>query len=99
MTKDVNVVLINVIVKEIEMFVKTENFLNGVLFNDGLEMNDRINRVSLYTLRHSFGSLLSARRANAFVIKSLMNHSRIETTDRYVKVANSVAKQYIDLLL
>lgn len=37
--------------------------------------------------------------ANAFVIKSLMNHSRIETTDRYVKVANSVAKQYIDLLL
>jgi len=38
MTKDVNVVLINVIVKEIEMFVKTENFLNGVLFNDGLEM-------------------------------------------------------------
>ena len=69
------------------------------LFNDGLEMNDRINRVSLYTLRHSFGSLLSARGANAFVIKSLMNHSRIETTDRYVKVANSVAKQYIDLLL
>lgn len=69
------------------------------LFNDGLDSNDRINRVSLYTLRHSFGSLLSARGANAFVIKSLMNHARIETTDRYVKVANSVAKQYIDMLL
>ena len=69
------------------------------LFNEGLEMNDRINRVSLYTLRHSFGSLLSARGANAFVIKSLMNHAKIETTDRYVKVANSVAKQYIDMLL
>ncbi len=69
------------------------------LFNDGLEMKDRINRVSLYTLRHSFGSLLSAKGANAFVIKTLMNHAKIETTDRYIKVSNSVAKQYIDLLL
>lgn len=68
------------------------------LFNQGLKANDRINRVSLYTLRHSFGSLLSARGANAFVIKKLMNHSSIKMTDRYIKVPDSEAKKYIDAI-
>jgi integrase len=69
------------------------------LFNQGLEANDRINKVSLYTLRHSFGSLLSAKGANAFVIKKLMNHSSIKTTDRYIKVPHVEAKKYIDAIL
>jgi site-specific recombinase XerD len=68
------------------------------LFNQGLKANDRINRVSLYTLRHSFGSLLSARGANAFVIKKLMNHSSIKMTDRYIKVPDNEAKKYIDAI-
>jgi len=70
-----------------------------LLFNQGLQVNDRINKVTLYTLRHSFGSLLSKRGANAFVIKELMNHSKIDTTDRYVKVTNQEAKKYIDAIL
>lgn len=63
-----------------------------------MKANDRINRVSLYTLRHSFGSLLSARGANAFVIKKLMNHSSIKMTNRYIKVPDNEAKKYIDAI-
>lgn len=69
------------------------------LFNEGLEPNDRINKVSLYTLRHSFGSLLSSSGANAFVIKELMNHSDIKMTDRYVKVQQAASQKYIDAIL
>jgi len=70
----------------------------NTLFNEGLEANDRINKVSLYTLRHSFGSLLSAKGANAFVIKKLMNHANIKMTDRYIKVPHAEAKKYIDAI-
>ena len=70
-----------------------------ILFNKGLPANDRINKVTLYTLRHSFGSLLSKRGANAFVIKELMNHSKIDMTDRYVKVSSQETKKYIDAIL
>jgi integrase len=42
--------------------------------------------------------LLSARGANAFVIKKLMNHSSIKMTDRYIKVPDNEAKKYIDAI-
>jgi integrase len=42
--------------------------------------------------------LLSAKGANAFVIKDLMNHSTIKMTDRYIKVPDIEAKKYIDAI-
>ncbi|MCG3662683.1 tyrosine-type recombinase/integrase [Aliarcobacter butzleri] len=82
-------------------YISIKNMIHPImdkLFNQGLEPNDRINRVTLYTLRHSFGSLLSAKGANAFVIKDLMNHSTINMTDRYIKVPDIEAKKYIDAI-
>lgn len=83
-------------------YIGIKKFIQPVmdrLFNKGLQVNDRINKVSIYTLRHSFGSLLSKRGANAFVIKELMNHSKIDMTDRYVKVSRQETQKYIDSIL
>lgn len=83
-------------------YISIKNMVHPVmnrLFNDGLEPNDRISRVALYTLRHSFGTLLSKNGANAFVIKDLMNHAKIETTDRYIKVNQEVSMQYINKIM
>lgn len=70
-----------------------------LLFNKGLLANDRINKVTLYTLRHSFGTLLSNHGANAFVIKELMNHAKFDTTNRYVKVSQQETVKYINAIL
>ncbi len=82
-------------------YISIKNMVHPVmdrLFNDGLSPNDRINRVTLYTLRHSFGTLLSKNGANAFVIKDLMNHAKIETTDRYIKVNQDISMQYVNAI-
>jgi len=83
-------------------YISIKNMVHPImnkLFNEGLEANDRINRVTLYTLRHSFGTLLSKNGANAFVIKDLMNHAKIETTDRYIKVNQNISMQYVNKIM
>lgn len=55
------------------------------LFNIGFEPNDRINRVTLYTFRHTFATYLAYKGVDAFTLKTAMNHADLKMTERYVK--------------
>lgn len=55
------------------------------LFNIGLEPNDRINRVTLYTFRHTFATYLAYKGVDAFTLMKAMNHASLKMTERYVK--------------
>jgi len=57
------------------------------LFNQGLEAEDRKNRVVIHTLRHTFASHLAINGTPIFTIQKLMNHKDIKMTMRYSKLA------------
>ncbi|KIM07404.1 MAG: hypothetical protein KU38_10540 [Sulfurovum sp. FS08-3] len=57
------------------------------LFNQDLDIKDTKNRVVPHTLRHTFASQLVIHNIPIFTVKSLLNHSSIEMTMRYAKLA------------
>ena len=57
------------------------------LFNQGLEKDDRKNRVVIHTFRHTFASHLAINGTPIFTIQKLMNHRDIKMTMRYAKLA------------
>lgn len=62
------------------------------LFNQDLESNDRINRVVIHTLRHTFASHLAIKGISQFKIQTLMNHRKADMTERYTKLAPDSGK-------
>lgn len=44
-------------------------------------------KVTPHTLRHSFATLLARKNVNLDIIQSLMGHSKIETTKRYINTS------------
>ncbi len=57
------------------------------LFNVGLEVDDTKNRVVIHSLRHTFASQLAIKGVPIIKIKNLMNHAKIEMTERYAKLS------------
>ncbi|WP_152183448.1 tyrosine-type recombinase/integrase [Sulfurimonas indica] len=57
------------------------------LFNEGLESDDRVNRVVVHTLRHTFASNLVMKGTSLQTVQKLLNHSELETTARYAHLA------------
>lgn len=57
------------------------------LFNEDLESDDRVNRVVVHTLRHTFASHLVMKGTPIVVVQKLLNHSELETTARYAHLA------------
>jgi len=57
------------------------------LFNEGLDSNDRVNRVVVHTLRHTFASNLVMKGTSLQTVQKLLNHSELETTARYAHLA------------
>lgn len=66
------------------------------LFNVGLEPNDRINRVTLYTFRHTFATYLAYKGLDAFSLMAAMNHSSIKMTERYVKPSMGKVRKILE---
>ena len=64
-------------------------------FNVGLKINDTKKRAVIHTLRHTFASHLAINGVPIFNIKELMNHSDINMTMRYAKLAPSSGKNAI----
>jgi site-specific recombinase XerD len=64
-------------------------------FNVGLKTNDTKNRTVVHTLRHTFASHLAINGVPIFNIKELMNHSDINMTMRYAKLAPSSGKDAV----
>lgn len=68
------------------------------LFNEGLEKRDSKNRVVIHTLRHTFASQLAIAGTPILTIQKLMNHSDIQQTMRYAKLAPDSGKEHIQKL-
>jgi site-specific recombinase XerD len=64
-------------------------------FNIGLDVRDSKNRAVIHTLRHTFASQLAINGVPIFNIKELMNHSDINMTMRYAKLAPSSGKSAV----
>ncbi len=65
--------------------------LSGILdelFNEGLDSHDTANRVSLYTLRHTFATRMLEATGDIYAVSSVLGHRQIETTKRYAKQSN-----------
>ncbi len=62
-----------------------QRILNN-LFNDGLNADDRKDRVVIHTLRHTFASHLAINGTPIHTIMKLMDHKDIEMTLRYAKL-------------
>ena len=57
------------------------------LFNQDLETSDRVNRVVVHTLRHTFASQLVMKGTPLVIVQKLLNHAELETTARYAHLA------------
>ncbi|MCZ6160244.1 tyrosine-type recombinase/integrase [Campylobacter ureolyticus] len=68
------------------------------LFNQGLANDDFANRVVIHTLRHTFASHLAIKGTPILTIKKLMNHSDINHTLRYAKLAPDSGKDMVKKL-
>ncbi|MEA3354816.1 MAG: site-specific integrase [Campylobacterota bacterium] len=64
-------------------------------FNQGLEKDDRKNRVVTHTLRHTFASHLAINGTPIYTIQKLMNHKDITMTLRYAKLAPDSGKDMV----
>ena len=66
------------------------------LFNEGLDSDDRKNRVVIHTLRHTFASHLAINGIPIFTIQKLMDHKKIEQTLRYAKLSPENGKNAVE---
>ena len=64
-------------------------------FNAGLDTKDTKNRAVIHALRHTFASHLAINGVPIFNIKELMNHSDINMTMRYAKLAPDSGKDVV----
>ena len=65
------------------------------LFNKNLETDDRVNRVVVHTLRHTFASHLVMNRTPLVIVQKLLNHAEIETTARYAHLAPDAGEKFV----
>jgi integrase len=63
------------------------------LFNKGLDLKDRKNRIVIHSLRHTFASQLALANVPIRQIQELLNHSDISQTVRYAKLQDEANKQ------
>ncbi|QNK84272.1 site-specific integrase [Aliarcobacter cryaerophilus] len=74
--------------------VKARTILND-LFNIGIALEDRKNKVVIHTLRHTFASHLAINGTPIFTIQKLMNHKDIKMTLRYAKLSPDSGRESI----
>ena len=65
------------------------------LFNKDLEIEDRVNRVVIHTLRHTFASHLVMNKTPLVIVQKLLNHAEIETTARYTHLVPDAGEKFV----
>lgn len=68
------------------------------LFNQGINKDDRKNRVVIHTLRHTFASHLAINGTPILTIQKLMNHKDIRMTLRYAKLSPDSGREAVENL-
>lgn len=59
----------------------------NLLFNKGIDENDRKHRIVVHSLRHTFASHLAINGTPIYKIQVLMNHATPKMTQRYAKLS------------
>ena len=75
--------------------------LQGILntqFNQGLEIDNRKDRVVVHTLRHTFASNLAINGTPIQTIMKLMDHSDIKMTLKYAKLMPDTGRNHVEEL-
>ena len=62
------------------------------LFNLGLEVNDRRNRVVIHTIRHTVLSHLGRNGSNIFLLQKISNHKSLNLVSHYTKLEDDTGK-------
>lgn len=65
-------------------------------WNKGLESKDRVNRVTMYTLRHTYAYLLALGGAHPKEIQEMMGHDSLQSTEVYLKASKRSVKSAND---
>ncbi|WP_310440960.1 site-specific integrase [Sulfurimonas sp.] len=65
------------------------------LFNQGLDVKDRKNRIVIHSLRHTCASQLAMANVPILQIQELLNHADISQTVRYAKLQGDANKKAI----
>lgn len=65
------------------------------LFNQGLDLKDRKNRIVIHSLRHTCASQLAMANVPIRQIQELLNHADISQTVRYAKLQDEANKKAI----
>ncbi len=68
------------------------------LFNQGLNAEDRKDRVVVHTLRHTFASHLAINGTPIQIIQKLMDHSDISMTLKYAKLMPDTGRDEVENL-
>lgn len=63
------------------------------LFNVGLNVKDRANRIVIHSLRHTFASQLAISNVPIRQIQELLNHADIKQTMKYAKLQDETNKK------
>ena len=72
------------------------------LFNSKLDKNDSLydyKKISIHSIRHSFGTLLVQQKVDIKTVSLLMGHKRLETTSKYLSGDERTQKESIYNLL
>ena len=86
-------------IHDLERWVSREfKIIFDNLFNNGLELDDRKNRVVLHTLRHTVLSHLGMKGCSEFLIMKISNHKSTQMVARYVKLSEDSGRGDIDSL-
>ena len=73
--------------------------LQGILndlFNVGLNADDRLERVVIHTLRHTFASILAINKTPLQEIQKRMDHSDIQMTVKYAKLDDEAGRDAVE---
>ncbi len=65
------------------------------LFNRGLDIKDRKNRIVIHSLRHTYASQLAISDTSIYIIKEMLNHSDLRQTERYAKLQDDTKKRAV----
>ena len=85
----------NTIPKSRASIAKSLQPILNELFNQGISEEDTKRRTVIHTLRHTFASQLAIQNVPIFTIMKLMDHSDINQTIRYSKLAPNSAKDNV----